>query len=99
MNLKAFKKIEIEDYKTSKMFENVNEFLNQLMPNPFMIGNVIDVTVLTTATQITHGLGQVPIGFMLLDITANATVWRVSSTDKFITLQASASCPVKIWVF
>lgn len=99
MNLKALKKLEIKDYEVAKNFDCVKEYLDQFTSNKFLTGNTIDTTILTTATQISHGLGQEPYGFLILDQTANAVIWRVSWTDKFITLQASASCPVKLWVF
>lgn len=99
MNLKALKKHEVEDVKVSKMFENINEFLNQLMPSSFLIGSTLQATILTTNTKIAHGLGATPQGFVIQDITADARVWRVSWDDKFITLKASAAVPVKLLVF
>ncbi len=86
MNLKALKKIEIQDVKTSKMFENLNEFLNQLMPNPFIAGNLIETVknpqgkeipiVLTTSTTLVpHGLGQEYTGFYVTYQNAGQTVF------------------------
>jgi len=86
MNLKALKKHEIEDIKVSKMFENLNEFLNQLMPNPFISGNAVNSArdsqgkeiplVLTTSTTLVpHGLGIEYTGFYVTYLNAGQTVY------------------------
>ncbi len=47
-------------------------------------------------SKICHGLGHLPKSWEIVDITANATVWRISWDDQFITLHASGMCQVTI---
>jgi hypothetical protein len=86
MNLKALKKIEIEDVKTARMFENLNEFLNQLMPNQFISGNAVNtirnnlgkeipIVLSSTTTLVPHGLGVEYTGFYVTYSNAGQTVY------------------------
>lgn len=99
MKLKPLKKLTGLDYVTGKLFGFVDEFLTQLMPNQFLYGVELSVDVSTTATAFNHTLGVTPQGWIILDIAANITVWRTGWTDKTITLDASGSGTIKIWVF
>lgn len=48
---------------------------------------------------VTHGLGVVPIGYIIIDQSADARVWRTYRDDLQITLQTSNDCIVSLWVF
>ncbi len=61
-----------------------------------------DVSIATTATRVSHGLGRVPKGWFVVDRTADARVYRDSTgTERktFLTLKASAACTVSLWIF
>lgn len=111
MALKEFKRIELIDTKLNKFQENVSEFVSQI--NPILLsGNLLlktigdnpqEITIATTRTLVSHGLGRSYQGFIIVDRTGNATVWRdttyTENKDKFIPLIASSSVTVKLWVF
>jgi hypothetical protein len=103
MALKAFKKVDFKDKDISKFQSNVQEFLGQfntVLNNGLILENL---SVGTTTVDIPHLLGRSYQGWHLLDIDADARVWRDSTSSanssKFLPLKASASATIKIWVF
>jgi len=48
---------------------------------------------------LTHGLGRIPAGFVVVDSDADAAVWRVSQDANSITLRAGAAVNAAVWVF
>lgn len=111
MALKQFKTLELKDRETTKLQENIGEFLDRLpknlldgvLLNKTLGSNPQDIVIGTTRTLVSHGLGRDYQGFIITDQTGNANVWRDSSynesKDKFIPLIASSVVTVKIWVF
>jgi hypothetical protein len=65
-----------------------------------LAGRAIESVALTTgATAVQHKLGRVPRGWFVTDIDAAATVRRTAWSTKTLTLVASASCTVNLWVY
>jgi hypothetical protein len=48
---------------------------------------------------IKHGLGRVPVGWMILDRTTAATIHRVSWDSISIVLAFSGACSTKVLVY
>lgn len=99
MQLQPLKKISGQNYEMQKTIEYSQEFVAQLLTLNFLKGNLITVSLSTTATAFSHGLGVAPQGFLVFDKTANADIWRTAWDDKTITLDATASVDAVIWVF
>lgn len=99
MILKSLKTAEVSDPQSARSFEKVKEFTDQIMKTEFLVGTSISKTIGTSNTEIPHGLDAVPNGFLIVDQTANANVWRISWNNKTITLKASSSVDVKLWIF
>lgn len=112
MALKDFQRIDAEDKTLVKVQENVDKYLRQINPtvNDGLFlekiksgSTLIDITIGTSTTLVPHGLGRIFQGWHLLDIQADARVWRdatsTSDPTKFLPLKASASVVVKLWVF
>jgi hypothetical protein len=67
---------------------------------PIASGKLLTVTVNATETVITHGLGNVPTGWVLVSPKASATLYETSSpTATTLYLIASSAVTCKIWVF
>lgn len=64
-------------------------------------GRLLEVTLSTTATAVEHGMGVAPAGWLILRARGSspATVVETASTDKTITLQASTTVTVTLWVW
>lgn len=111
MALKGFKTTDFKDKDLMKLQENISEYVGQL--NPVILSGIllektlgqtpIEITIGTTTTLVSHGLGRNYQGWQLLDLQGDARVWRDTSypdnKDKFLPLIASASVKVKLWVF
>ena len=59
--------------------------------------STITALVTTSNTTVPHQLGRVPVGWQVIDLDANAVVWRVAaSTNDHIFLRASANANVTL---
>lgn len=77
--------------------ESVSE-LNALPLNQMV---VLDNVVLAIGNNaITHGLGRVPVGWIVMDINAASTIYRSAAFNiNTLTLNASAIATIKLGVF
>lgn len=100
MKIQQLERIHQGDSVQSRFQDNINNFTNQFMMNPFLKGNFIEGIALTTsASQIEHKLGISPLGYIVTSQSANATVYSTAKDQNFLTLQASGNVTVSIWVF
>jgi len=68
--------------------------------SPSASGGVVEATLGTTEVAVPHRLGKLITGWTVIDIDADATVYRTGVLDdKFIGLTATAACNVKLMVF
>jgi len=75
--------------------------INPVLANILLQGNAINgVKLINGATVINHGLGRMPIGFIITDLNANSTIYRSQPfTTTTLTLTSSAAATVNIWIF
>lgn len=99
MDLKPFKTIQFDDFKINKFQDNVQEFLDQFKPIQFLRGTILDLSVTTTATRFEHGLQRQPVGWFVLDKTANSNLWRTAWDERSISFTSSSTARFKIWIF
>jgi hypothetical protein len=99
MELKPYKKLTGLPYELSKTVQYTEEFLNQLVTLMFLKGNLLEISVTTSAQDFNHGLQQEPMGWIIFDKDSNANIWKVGSTDKTITFNSSLASNIKVWVF
>ena len=66
-----------------------------------ILGGVLitSVAVSTTPVAIAHKLGRRPRGWVVVDDNTGVIVWRTASDAQFLTLDASASATISLWVF
>lgn len=109
---KRFQKLFIND---ADIPESVIRVINQLQGNigdsitPLNAKTQNDSLILTNISLVAgqintigHGLAQPLSGWKIIDINADANVWRVnntSNTSTFLYLQCSTNCIVSIEVF
>jgi len=100
MLIEKFTKLRLKDSLLERFQLNLEKFFFQVYDNPFLKGQLIEGVELTsTAKSITHALGRVPIGFLVLDKNAGASIYRTDSDREQIKLAASSNCTAKLWVF
>ena len=98
--MREFTKIRTPDSGLNRVQDNIGVFGQQFTANPLLRGRLIqNIDLSTTAFAIEHKLNRKPLGWILVDLSAAQTVFKVSSDTRFLTLQASGACTVSIWVF
>lgn len=77
------------------------ESVNELTALPLNQMVVLDNLVLAIGNNvITHGLGRVPVGWIVMDINAASTIYRSAAFNiNTLTLNASAIATIKLGVF
>lgn len=84
-------------------FDDVAQFSASVVASKIADNVVVEnVIVGTSATNIAHGLGRPPIGWVIIDKNANATVWKPSASPQpstLLTLQASTQVTISLLIF
>lgn len=103
MALIDLKRFDLGDKGANKLQENIRNFVRQFDKVTNDGALLSDITIGTSQTLVSHGLGRNFQGWYIVDIEGDARVWRdttySSNKDKYLPLKASASVRVKIWVF
>lgn len=91
-------------YDPTDLFQrDVKTVFDGISKREIVRGQLIEeVDLLTTAVRVSHALGRIPKGFIVVDSTAAVTVYRDSTgteRTKFLTLISSAAATVSLWVF
>lgn len=76
--------------------------LNPVIANPLVNGQQINLIVLTANTprDVSHSLGQLPKGWIVVNQDAAASVFKSQPFNaKTITLEANANVTVSIWIY
>lgn len=100
--IRDYKKVASTTEDVSRLQDKLQEFFQPIVANPLLDGALLTGVKLTTAvSQVPHGLGRPPLGYIVTAQNANATVWRPSNSlpSTFLDLQASAAVTVDLWVF
>lgn len=97
----VLKKIIAKDEELNRVQDAVKVAYDGLTAVPFTQNQTVTATLPSaTNTEIPHSLGRVPNGFIVLDKTAAADIYRVSWTSTVITLRSTALVTgVKILLF
>ena len=85
------------------MQDRIKVVTDALVANQLLEGRLVTVTLTAGAfTQVTHGLGRQPQGYIVVRRNANAVIWdQPNGTDAnaFLYLQPSATVTATLWVF
>jgi len=92
-------KVQHEDASINRMQDYVEQFGFQLQTEITRGTLLKNIVVSTTPTLFLHGLSRLPVGFVLVDAQGDIRVWRGTLTDQSITLQATSTATVSVWVF
>lgn len=99
--MQALRQVQIDDLATSQFQTNVTNFVTPLLKNPMLDGTLLrDVTIGTADTQISHGLGRTPIGYVVAGKQGLGDIYQSQpSTNLFLTLRSSVQVVSHIWVY
>lgn len=99
MARKTLKRIQ-GDFETEQIQRNVEDFVRSSIPDWVGDGVMLSNVVLAPGLNpISHTLQRQPLGYVITDLTSNATVWRTTWNSNTLTLQSSIATTVQIWVF
>jgi hypothetical protein len=90
------------DQNLSTTLTRWKSILDPVIADPLLSGLMVSGINLIASTPqvVNHSLSRNPLGWFLTDNTANSVVWRTQPfNNKTITLEASATTQVSIWVF
>lgn len=97
--LKSFMKIFTKDQDLMRLQSNVAAAIEQVIRREILDYVIIDATVTATATSFNHGLGRLPVGWIVIDKDAIADIWSTDKDARTITLQASLTANTKLLIF
>ncbi len=98
--MKAYRKIKAVNSEVAALQSSVEEALNPVLRAELLNGVAITAVAVTVAgVEVEHKLGRPPIGFLITDIDADANVWRTAWNSFTITLDATASATINLWVY
>jgi len=96
---RSLRKINTNDVTLQLIQENVDAALRTLS-TPLQNGVLITgITLTTNDTKVSHKLGRIPVGYIVVKRSTAATVFDTALTDTFLTLKATTPTIVSIWVF
>ena len=102
--MEPWKRVSSDDRVIEELQDNAEPVMRHV-EQAFSLNGVLrkKETIITGPTDITHGLGRAPIGFVIIRRRGNATVWDLqddnTNATKTLTLIASADVEVDVWIF
>lgn len=74
--------------------------LNPVISNEINQGTLLtDINLKSGSNVINHKLGRQPLGWIIVDQTASAEIYRTAWSNLTLTLNSSATASVALWVF
>lgn len=97
--LKSFMKLFTKDQDLMRLQTNIAAAIEQIIRREILDYVIIDAAVSATATSFNHGLGRLPVGWIVIDKDATADVWSTAKDVRSITLQTSLTANIKLLIF
>lgn len=101
MAFKIFRRFNFKDDLLARLQDNIGESLDSLLPVELLNGvRHESFTVGTGDTVLNHLLGRLPRGWIIIAVYGSAnSIWETGRNTSSLTLRASASVRVDLWVF
>lgn len=100
-----FVRVKTNSQEGRELNRSTQRVFQSLTGNPLLNGpNIVNDVVLTTAdTLVSHGLGRTPLGYIIIGLNANATIYTSPTTNNASTatliLRASGNVTANILFF
>lgn len=103
MPIRPFKSLDTTNAADlNRIQTNIGMFSSGIVGIPILDGNLIEDVVLgSTETKVNHKLGRRYRGWVIVDKSANQSVWAATSaiSERYLSLTASGTVTVSLWVF
>lgn len=97
--IESLQKIQMSTQELSRFQQAIDKFSLQFLSIPILNGQIVALSVVNGANEVSHGLSQTPQGFFVISKSANVDIWGDTFTQKTITIQSNGAANIKIWVF
>lgn len=98
--LQFFRKLKFQDREVTALQDNVALILQQVTKKALIDGvQLKDVSLTTGPNRINHKLSRQPEGWFVVDTNAAVVPYRTAWDANTITLVATGSVTVSIWIF
>jgi hypothetical protein len=96
----SLRRIITDDKNLQLIQDNVSQAFRESDAQPMSQGVLISNVALTSGQDnpVSHGLRSTPTRWVILDVNAQATIWRTAWDEANLTLHTSANCTVSVWV-
>lgn len=96
----VFSSINTPDKNLQLIQDNITKTTTPLLAMPMVGGNTLTGIALVAGqdNQVPHKLGRTSQYFIVIQQSADSTVWQVSANSTYIVLRCSADCTVGLWV-
>lgn len=100
MALAPFNKLQHPDQLINRIQDNVSNAVNPVTSIQFLDGQQLtDITLQAgVPTEVSHRLQKPVSNYWVTKLNANAVIWDQGSTSTTITLVASATATINLWV-
>lgn len=101
MGLPHVPRLSSPDRVLNQAQDNIANAVDRLSGVEILDGQLLRDVVLASgvANQVPHKLGRALIGYEVVRRNAQAIIWDTAADDKFVTMRASATVTVTLWVF
>lgn len=98
--IQFLRKLKFQDREVTALQDNVTLVLNQVTKKVVIDGVQLTAISLTTGSnRINHTLGRQPLGWIVTDINAAVVPYRTAWDANTITLVATGSVTIDLWVY
>ena len=104
MTLRKYERVQSQDSTINRIQDRLESAFVPIFGSLVVDGIILEDLSLSTANlEIPHGLGRRYRGYLVADLSADARVYRdtssTSDSSQFLPLKASGAVTAKVWVF
>lgn len=99
MALETFNTFQMSTDELNKLVQLINRFSLQFKNYSIIDGIMVTTDVAIGSNSVVHGLGKIPVGFLVIAKSANEDIWGNVFTKENLTIESSGTATLKLWVF
>jgi hypothetical protein len=100
MSISPYRKALVNDPEVRKVQDSIEPTIRDIVGKSILDGLLLeDISLSSGSNIISHRLGRVPRGWIVVRKSSTATIYDNSIDEYYLNLTASAVCRVSLWVF
>jgi len=98
--VRALRKLQTDDDSLNKVQDNLEYVLAPLLQSAILNGVQVNGAIIGTApTNVDHGLGRTPLGYLIVSQNNGNVPYLVSKNSKVLVLQSAGSVTLNLWIY